>query len=123
MSDGGNYMADTGIERPTGVQILAVLEILGGVLGIIAGLSAGSGFGMGTLLIGLVNFAIGWGLWELKKWAYQVALILAILGFIGALILSLILIGIPLLIIYAVILYYLTRPEIKDIFGITGFLS
>lgn len=116
-------MADTGIERPTGVQILAVLEILGGVIGIVVGLSVGSSFGMGTLLIGLVNFVIGWGLWELKKWAYQVALILAILGFIGALILSIILIGIPLLIIQAIILYYLTRPVIKDVFGITGFLS
>ena len=117
------------VERPTGVTILAVLEILVGVSGIFGGLLGVLGvieIGVRGLfyfifIIGFLNLAVGWGLWTLKKWAYQVALILAIIGIItGILSLPMAIIS---LIINVLIIYYLTRPEIKEVFGVTGFLS
>lgn len=132
-------MSEMGIERPTGVMILAVLEIIGGVFAILGGIgmlalggfAAGYGYGAEgaffgaigviVLLIGLFSLAVGWGLWNLRKWAYQIAMILGIIGIIIS-ILSLPG-GFIILVIYAIIIYYLIQPEIKDIFGITGFLS
>ncbi|MFQ6125258.1 MAG: hypothetical protein ACE5R6_11740 [Candidatus Heimdallarchaeota archaeon] len=132
-------MSETSIERPTGVTILAVLEIIVGILGIIGGLLAitvggflaAEGYGsFGALagvlggiafILGLFALAVGWGLWNLRKWAYQIAMILAIIGIIVAIV------TLPgsiiSLVIDAIIIYYLTRPEIKDVFGITGLLS
>ncbi|KAF5435149.1 zinc-ribbon domain-containing protein [Candidatus Methanophagaceae archaeon] len=71
--------------RPTGVMILAILNILGGIGGLIAGfgMMALSGdqyylldeeaalfgiLGMLFIIIGLVDLVIGYGLWTLKRW-------------------------------------------------------
>lgn len=132
-------MSGTGIERPTGVTILVILVFIVGLFGALLGflLLIASGiatdygygfieafleiFGAILLLLGLVSFVDGWGLWNLKKWGFQLAMILSVIGIIWGII-SLP-IGIILIIIYGIIVYYLTRPEIKDVFGITGFLS
>ncbi len=128
-----------GVERPAGVSILAVLHILIGTLlvflgliGIAAGgVAADAGYGgfgaiFGALgaviiLIGLIPLGIGWGLWNLRKWSYQVALIFAVIAFIFGI--ASLPAGFLFLLIEAAILYYLTRPEIKDVFGVVGFLS
>ena len=132
-------MSVTTIERQLGVTILAILHFLAGIGLLILGLliaavggyaaSVGEGalaaiFGASgfiIILIGLIPFGIGWGLWNLKKWSYQVAMIFTVIFFILG-ILS-IPAGFLFFVIVALILYYLTRPEIKDVFGITGFLS
>ncbi|MFX0198895.1 MAG: hypothetical protein ACFFCW_22470 [Candidatus Hodarchaeota archaeon] len=133
-------MSGTGIERPAGVTILAVLAFIVGIFGTLSGLlvvavgTAAAVYGFGVvgalgavlgalvLIIGLLWLVVGWGFWNLKKWGYQVAMILAIIGIILAL-LDIAGFGIIIIIIDAIIIYYLTRPEIKDVFGITGFLS
>jgi len=120
--------------RPTGVTIVAILEWITGALAILGSLgmillsSALGAFGgmmivMGivTLAIGLATIVVGWGLWTLKKWAWNVAVILGALGILmglGGVILSPQSLGSQLLglIINAVILYYLTRPNIKAVF-------
>jgi len=72
-------------------------------------------------ILGFSAFTVGVGLWTMKKWGYQVARIFTIIFFILA-ILSLPL-GFILLVLDVYIFYLLTRPEIKEVFGITGFLS
>ena len=110
-------------ERPAGVTILAVLQFLSGIvyLGMGAMFLTGGGYGgyipgltevlaiIGGIFIvlGLVCFLIGWGLWTLKGWARIIAIILAILS----------LCNIPIgTIIGIIILWYLFKPEIKAAF-------
>jgi len=126
----------TRIEQPTKVTIAAFLQFSGGIIIILIGLVlldlreelAGNEDGgiSGVYLVimfilGFSAFTVGVGLWTMKKWGYQVARIFTIIFFILA-ILSLPL-GFILLVLDVYIFYLLTRPEIKEVFGITGFLS
>jgi hypothetical protein len=118
-----------------GVAILAVLEAIAGIYYLIAGFGeifaasiirtlAGSGIpsgvipliprAIGTLLIvfGLVSLLLAWGLWAGKGWARMVALVFAILSII----LSLISFHIIGLLIDIIIVYYLTRSNVKQFF-------
>jgi len=131
-------------ERPFGVTILAILEVIGGILSLAAGafmLFAAAAFGMmipgempggisgfvGLMMglfsvigivvitIGLISFIIAYGLWNGRGWAWTLCLIFSIIGIIiGILSLPT---GIISLIINILILYYLTRPHVKAFFG------
>ena len=115
-----------GGEKPGGIVVLAVLYIIEGLFGIaygammiggggmlgFAGLGiAGSlliGMGAIVLIIGLIDFAVAYGLWNLRSWARTAAIIFAIIG----------LLGFPIgTIISIIILWYLFKPEIKEAFG------
>lgn len=126
----------TRIEQPNEVTITAFLQFGGGIIIILIGLVlldlreelAGNGDGeiLGTFLVilfilGFSAFIVGVGLWTMKKWGYQVARIFTIIFFILA-ILSLPL-GFILLVLDVIIFFLLNRPEMKEVFGITGFLS
>ncbi|MDI6917577.1 MAG: hypothetical protein QMC80_07250 [Thermoplasmatales archaeon] len=112
-------------ERPAGITILAVLMFISGIMWMIVGVVSGyytamlpGGAGAGLtgyatictivlVIVGLVYFLIGWGLWTLKGWARTIAIILAILS----------LCNIPVgTIIGIIILWYLFKPEIKAAF-------
>lgn len=123
------------MERPTGVTILAVLSFIGGVLLLLAGvgllaLGGASGsapvgaivgiLGGGSILIGLLELVVGYGLWTLQGWAWwwgvvtqglNVLLGLTHLsqGGTGN--------GIIGLVISAIILWYFFTPEVKRAFG------
>lgn len=126
-------------QRPTGVTILAVLAVIGGLLGLcsslalfgLSGLGVASGevssgaTGMlygGLGLVGAVLYLLfGFGAWQLKPWAWGLGIAGAGLSIVsnvlnlvaGADILT-VAIG---LIIPAIILWYLFRPEIRAAFG------
>src|SRR5437762_13688505 len=119
--------------RPTGVTIIAVLALIGGVLGILgslllilvsaATLSGGLFiYAILTLILSVGELAFGIGAWSLRPWACTlgvaieiVSVVLSILavilgwGTIGGVIIS--------IIIAAIILYYLLTPPIKAAFG------
>ncbi|MEM0444559.1 MAG: hypothetical protein QXO86_02865 [Nitrososphaerota archaeon] len=128
--------------RPTGVTILAILEIIGSVLSLLGAvalfaLGAMVGgvledeFGMAgifgliaplmggvLLIVALIGFVLAYGFWTGKGWAWILGIIFSIIGII----LGLATIignpsGIITVIINAVILYYLTRPHVKEWFG------
>jgi hypothetical protein len=70
-----------------------------------------TGIGVVLLILAIVGFVMTWGLWSGKSWARIITMILAIIGIItGIFSLPGNLISI---IIDIVILYYLTRPQIK----------
>ncbi len=121
--------------RPTGVAILAILEAFVGVYYLITGFGefvaaavirslALSGIShdvmamiprvLGTMLIivGLLSILLAWGIWTGKGWARMVALVFAIV----AIILSLISLHFVGLVIDVIIVYYLTRPNVKQFF-------
>jgi len=125
--------------RPTGITILVILEVIGALLVLIAGiaLAAFSGFigmyippgtfppellaGIGVFLgavlviISLIGFLVAWGLWTGKRWSWYVAFILAILGALGGL-LSLPS-GVLELIINGLIIWYLWQQNVKAFFS------
>jgi len=113
--------------RPTGVTILAILEIISGIIAIAAGLllatiSSVIGIEFGAIggiisaiviALGVASFVMAWGLLQGKSWAWTATLVLTIISLIfdlaGANLVGLIIDG--------VILYYLFRPNVKAFFG------
>lgn len=129
--------------RPVGVAILAVLEILIGIVGFLAslaiiGLSAlfstlprvGSLLGTFGFIIGAVVLffstiwlATGVGFLHGRGWSWTLGMIfsvLSLLGAIGALAIGLITGGVGGLVLWGLMLYYLTRTHVKAFFGKGG---
>lgn len=129
--------------RPVGITILAILEILIGIVGFsaslgIIGFSAffstlprvGSLLGTFGLIIGgvilffsLIWLGTGMGFLHGRGWSWTLGMIFSILslvGAIGALTIGLITGGIGGLIFWGLILYYLTRTHVKVFFGKSG---
>jgi len=148
------------IKRPVGITILAVLEFLKApIIFILYSTELGWPWASASLIaiiLGGYNLAVGWGLWEMKKWAYPIALLLAmlsiiifILDFVGLDVAGFyfnsifwvvdfflefifeikvtveiwfIMVLSSQLISPLILLYYMTRARIKDVFRVTGFL-
>jgi len=131
------------LSRPIGITVLAVLEILIGIVGLLAslaiiGLSAllstlprvGSLLGTFGLVIGgvvlffsLIWLATGAGFLHGRGWSWTLGMIfsvLSLLGAVGALAIGLITGGVGGLIFWGLILYYLTRTHVKAFFGKGG---
>src|SRR5438132_12169978 len=129
--------------RPVGITILAILEILIGIVGLLAspviiGFSAlfstlptvGSLLGAVGLVIGgvvlffsVIWLATGVGFLHGKSWSWTLGMIfsiLSLLGAIGALTICLITGGVGGLIFWGLMLYYLTRTHVKAFFGKGG---
>jgi len=127
-------------ERPTGITILAVLQVLGGLafLGFGALLMVVSGFigsaaffenmpvtprlvgglaagvlGIITIFLGLLSFAVSYGYWYGLKWAWALGMGISIIS----LLISLVSGNVLGIFIDALIIYYLTRPYVKSFFG------
>jgi uncharacterized membrane protein (DUF2068 family) len=133
-------------QRPTGVTILAVLQLIGGVINVLFGISslffgglivvskavetAGSPINMGPIILaagvlavisGLLGLFAGYGLFTLKSWGWILALIFSVLNIVynGLKIFQ----GANIpgtfvgIAISGLIIYYLNRPNIKRAFG------
>jgi len=134
-------------QRPTGITILAVLAIIGGLFSLfggctvvaggaligamgaqagVNGAAAGGGllsvYGIVILAIAVADIVFGIGAWTLKPWAWMLGLVLQGLNVVVALVS--IVAGwstfggqIIGLAINAVIIYYLMTPDVKKVFG------
>jgi uncharacterized membrane protein HdeD (DUF308 family) len=106
--------------RPLGITIIAILAIIAGISSIAVGVPLLVVLiGIGFIILGIVYLAVAYGLWKGKKWAWTVTLIVSVIsiiigiaslatGNVGAII---------QIIISAVIIYYLYRPNVKAYFG------
>ncbi|MFV2072811.1 MAG: type II secretion system protein GspG, partial [Thermoanaerobaculales bacterium] len=113
------FLSDSNpMKRPGLVTLLAMLNILGGVIALLAGiavLATGAnedpiviGLGIAYLAIGCLQIATGVGLWNLRSWGRTLQTVLAVIG----------LIAFPFgTIISALVLYYLYRPGVKVLFS------
>lgn len=107
-------------QRPLGVTIIAILMIISGI----ALLSTGAillvvGIGVVPIVLGIASFVMAYGLWKGKGWAWTITLILSVISIISAIV-SIVFHGygaIINIIINAVIIYYLYRPNVKAYFG------
>jgi uncharacterized membrane protein (DUF2068 family) len=133
-------------QRPAGVTILAVLQLLAGILNLLFGIASlffggaivfskaaeqtGAAIDMGpimvtigalTIAIGVFSLILSYGLFNLKPWAWNLAIILAIINFVthfasifqggnvpGAII---------VMVISGLILYYLFHANVQRAFG------
>jgi uncharacterized membrane protein (DUF2068 family) len=111
-----------GQERPLGIAILAILQMLSALFVLVAGagmiaLGAFSMFlailGGIMLLFGLISFYVGYGLWNMKSWAWKVAIIVNIISIVLNLIPPINWAG---LIIPVIIVIYLQQEDIKKRF-------
>ena len=127
--------------RPTGITIIAVLMIIGGIVLLFTGItplflgslisidsdSSTSELGFliaigGLVLVGLgiASLVVSWGLLKGKRWARTITLIISIIAIIIAII-SLVssedLIHIIEIIVYGIIIYYLYTKKVKLFFG------
>ena len=134
-------MAET--RRPTGVAVLAILSAIGGVLCLIgaavigilaealsetiggarapfAGLLAEMVMVIAAVLAitGILLFVDAYGLWTGRSWAWWLTIILSVIGIMGGLLSSVI--GIISIIIGILIIYYFTRPHVKEFFGLAA---
>ena len=106
--------------RPLGVTIIAVLNVIVGIVAISAGIPALIvGIGIVLIIIGIASIVMAYGLWKGKGWAWIITLILSGIGIISGIVsIGVGQIGAVIeIIIYAVIIYYLYRPNVKAFFG------
>jgi uncharacterized membrane protein HdeD (DUF308 family) len=115
----GNQM-ESHKNRPLGVTIIAVLTAIGGIIFLASGavlLLIGIGFIF--LALGVAYLVMAYGLWNGKRWAWTITLILSVIGIIlaGVSIAAGNIGSILSIIIQAVVIYYLYRPSVKVFFG------
>jgi hypothetical protein len=113
-------------QRPMGVTIIALLAILGGIAFLVSGLGTliliplmGIFIGSGLFILGLAYFLMAYGLWNGKNWAWTLTLILSGIGIIVGI--GSIIVGnlgsLFHIIINAIVIYYLYRPNVKAFFN------
>ena len=127
--------------RPTGITIVSILMIIGGLILLFTGItplfigslisidsdSSTSELGLlitigGLVLVGLgiASIIVSWGLLKGKRWARTITLIISIIAIIFAIV-SLVsngdLVHIIPVIIYGIIIYYMFTDKVKLFFG------
>jgi hypothetical protein len=104
---------------PTGVAILAVLNFLGSLASLIAGIELNSLVFSGNMAlvligVGLLGLVASYGLWTGRSWAWYLSMILGALGLIAGVWMTA-----PIaIIIDAVIVAYLLRGKIQKFFSV-----
>ena len=106
--------------RPLGVTIIAILTVIGGLIFLGSGLVLLIvGIGVILLALGIAYLVMAYGLWQGRGWSWTITLILMVIGIIVAI--ASIVAGngasIVSIIIHAVVIYYLYRPNVKAFFG------
>jgi uncharacterized membrane protein HdeD (DUF308 family) len=115
----GNQM-ESQKNRPLGVTIIAVLIAISGIIFLASGaVLLLIGIGIIFLALGVAYLVMAYGLWNGKRWAWTITLILSGIGIIlGVISIAAGNIGsIVSIIIQAVVIYYLYRPSVKVYFG------
>jgi hypothetical protein len=112
-------------ERPFGVTIIAILAVLGGIGSILLGFIVliipilGIILGGIFVIIGLSYFVVAYGLWNGRSWAWILTVLISALGIVVGLVSIIIGTGgsILYIIVNAIIIYYLFKPDVKAYFG------
>lgn len=109
------------IDLAVGVLSLALAAVTLSWLGVLAGLGPTglvlSLVSFGSIVAGILSFVLAYGLWKGRTWAWTWTLIFSIIGLVASIIAIVAGVGILGVVIYAIIIYYLTRARVKAFFG------
>ena len=129
-TDEGDEVEMSEKKRPTAVKILVLIVVIASIIPILAGVmmltgGAYEGYFMQELLsqilptyyvlVGVIGLVAAWGLWIGRGWAWILALIIFIIGIIMDLVT--LPTGIVGVVIDAIVLYLLTRPDTRRFCG------
>jgi hypothetical protein len=125
------------MNRPFGVLVLGALAIAIAVVRLLIGaqllgvtifgpVPTGTGIGWAgilTLVVGIIYLAVGWALWSLRPWALIFTMIMAVFGLVDAMFVLLatgnLAYGLAAAAIPALLLWYTSREDIRDVFAAT----
>lgn len=100
-----------------------LFQLIGGVLLIVIGvllLDFNLILSILMLIVGVVAFGVAWGLWSVQQWSYPASMICALVYLFFALVT--LPIGFLLLFAGISLIYFLSKPEIKEFFNIKGII-
>ena len=128
-------------QRPTGITVISILMIIGGLILLFTGIAplvigplisidsdystSSLGFlitigGLALVILGIASLIVSWGLLKGKRWARTITLIISFIAIIFAII-SLVSSGelthVISIIIYGIIIYYMFTDKVKLFFG------
>ncbi len=113
--------------RPLGVTVIGAIAVVGGLFGILGGLTALSGaepaiLGAVVLVFAFFGFLLGWGFLAGRGWAWALGILVYVLSLpLGLAEISLggagSFGGGVRVVLGLLILYYLMRPHVKAFFG------
>jgi len=127
---GGDEAEMSEKKRPKVVKILVLIVVIASIIPILAGVmmltgGAYEGYFMQELLsqilptyyvlVGVIGLVMAWGLWAGRGWAWVIALIIFIIGIIMDLVT--LPTGIVGVVIDAIVLYLLMRPDTRKFCG------
>lgn len=72
--------------RPLGITIIAIVMAIYGILGIVGGITllrSSSTLGISSLILGILELVLAWGMWSLQRWAFWATVILEILALLN----------------------------------------
>jgi uncharacterized membrane protein (DUF2068 family) len=72
--------------RPLGITIIAIIMAIYGIVGIIGGimlLGSSTTLGVSTLIVGVLEVILAWGMWSLQKWAFWTTVVLEVLALLN----------------------------------------
>lgn len=134
------FMTQAPRRRPLGVTIIAVLDIVVGLIALLGGILGFLGLGLAggrlptvldaiggvllgiAIIIGLVSLFVGWGLWTLRPWAYWTTVVLEIITIVDHLLgwlahrLSTASLISDILIPVIIVVYLLADPNVREAF-------
>jgi hypothetical protein len=131
------------LSRPTGIAVAAIVEILLGIFALIGGIVhllfgvgglvtfSGTDVTLGNLanalgdlftVEGLILLVAGAGLWQMKKWGWQLSVAIVVAGLVTSVpVLYLGSVGaIPAIIVNLALLFYLLRGGTRRLFNPSG---
>jgi uncharacterized membrane protein (DUF2068 family) len=120
---GGRSMINIQRSRPLGITIIAIIVAIYGILGIVGGialLGISATAGIITLILGVLELVLAWGLWSLRSWAFWAAVVVEILALINSI--YALTLGssfsaiIGILIALAVLIYLFADPNVRAAF-------
>lgn len=114
-------------ERPTGITILAILQLLSALSDLFAGVLVlmdliplgilaifGAWVSLIVFSLGIIGLILFYGLWTLKSWAWLGALIFSIVGILVGIMDPIA--GLTTLVVSIIIVIYLLLPGTRDHF-------
>jgi len=90
---------------PPGIDLVALVKVVLTAIAVV------------LIVLGVVNFPLAWGIYSGKGWAWTFSIIVTVIWIVIGVVTLIAVVGVFILMIAVLILYYLYRPNVKEFFG------